>query len=441
MSRCRANRSPRWRSPFVVVYTVYPGVSPTDMETLVTRPIETELKAVSGIKEIRSTTSEGLSSIEVEFNPEQDLETALANVREKVDLAKPDLPPEAEDPRVQDVDFSQLPILLATLSGPVRRPAAHRGRRGDAGGHRGPSRRQPGDRGSAAGSGKSMCAGGPQAALSLLRAQPRRPGDRGGAGEPQCPRRARSPSAGWSTSSGSPPRCGKPSEIEDFVIKVREGQPVFVREMWRPSVFGFEDESSRSRVDREPSVTPQRRKRHRREPRRGRGPRETPRLIAGGKCSPAGISASVVGDISVEIRRMVSELENNVISGLLLVVGCLMAFVAAAELVLRRGGDPALDDGLVPRARLDRLHAEHDGAVQPHPHAGMLVDNAVVIVENIYRHPRARRRRPGPPPTRRPPSVGAPGHRLDDHHPLRLLAAADLAGDHRGLHVLPPGDT
>ena len=110
---------PEVKIPFILVYTIYPGVSPTDMETLVTRPIETELKAVSGIKEISSTTSEGLSSIAVEFNPETDLETALASVREKVDLAKSDLPPEAEDPRVQDMDFSQVPIMMITLSGPV----------------------------------------------------------------------------------------------------------------------------------------------------------------------------------------------------------------------------------------------------------------------------------------------------------------------------------
>ncbi len=68
------------------------------METLVTRPIETELKGISGVKEIRSTSSEGLSTIQVEFNPEVDLDTALQKVREKVDLAKADLPPEVGGP-------------------------------------------------------------------------------------------------------------------------------------------------------------------------------------------------------------------------------------------------------------------------------------------------------------------------------------------------------
>ena len=98
---------PEVKIPLILVYTMYGGVSPEDIETLLTRPIETELKAISGIKEIRSTSSEGISVIEVEFNPEVDLDTAIQKVREKVDLAKPELPGEAEDSRIQDVDVSQ----------------------------------------------------------------------------------------------------------------------------------------------------------------------------------------------------------------------------------------------------------------------------------------------------------------------------------------------
>jgi len=110
---------PEVKISLIFVYTLYPGVSPSDMETLVTRPIETELKGISGLKEIRSTSSEGISTIQVEFNPEVDLDTALQKVREKVDLAKADLPPEVEDPRIQDVDMSQIPILVVSLAGEV----------------------------------------------------------------------------------------------------------------------------------------------------------------------------------------------------------------------------------------------------------------------------------------------------------------------------------
>ena len=106
---------PEIKIPLILVSTPYSGVSPEDMETLVTRSIETEIKGISGIKEIRSTSSEGFSMIEVEFNPEVDHDTALQKVREKVDLAKNELPPDIDDdPRVQDIDVSQIPIVIIT---------------------------------------------------------------------------------------------------------------------------------------------------------------------------------------------------------------------------------------------------------------------------------------------------------------------------------------
>ena len=372
---------PEVEIPFVVVYTVYPGVSPTDMETLVTRPIETELKAVSGIKEIRSTTSEGLSSIEVEFNPEQDLETALANVREKVDLAKPDLPPEAEDPRVQDVDFSQLPILLATLSGPVGVQQLTE-----------VAEEMQEDIEALPGVNRVTVVGGREREVHV-QVDPKRLSffELSLADLVIAVARENRNVPGGEIAVGGleylvrlPAEVRQPSEIEDFVIKVREGQPVFVRDV-ASVVFGFEDESSRSRVDREPSVTLSV------EKRTGANLVAVADLVNAEidrwrEMLPAGISASVVGDISVEIRRMVSELENNVISGLLLVVGCLMAFVGlrnsffvgvaiplsmmASFLVLGWIGYTL--NMMVLFSLILML--------------GMLVDNAVVIVENIYRH-------------------------------------------------------
>ena len=110
---------PEVKISLIYVYTIYAGVSPEDIETLLTRPIETEVKSISGIKELRSTSSEGISVIEVEFNPEVDLDTALQKVREKVDLAKVDLPEEADDPRIQDVDVSRIPVLIINLAGEI----------------------------------------------------------------------------------------------------------------------------------------------------------------------------------------------------------------------------------------------------------------------------------------------------------------------------------
>ena len=372
---------PEVEIPFILVYTIYPGVSPTDMETLVTRPIETELKAVSGIKEISSTTSEGLSSIAVEFNPETDIETALASVREKVDLAKSDLPPEAEDPRVQDMDFSQVPIMMITLSGPVGSqrltevaeeiqedlealPGVNRvnvigGRVREVHVHVDPKRLAFFE--------LSLT----DVVVAVARENRNVPGGEIAVG-------------GLEYLVRLPAEVRLPSEIEDFVIKVRDGDPVFVRDV-AEVVFGFEDETSRSRVDREPSVTLSV------EKRTGANLVGVADLVNAelgrwDEMLPEGINTAVVGDISVEIRRMVNELENNVISGLLLVIGCLMAFVGfrnaffvgvaiplsmmASFLVLGWIGYTL--NMMVLFSLILML--------------GMLVDNAVVIVENIYRH-------------------------------------------------------
>jgi multidrug efflux pump len=104
--------------PTVLVQTVYPGNPPLDMENLVTRPIEKELEAVRGIKEIASTSSQDVSSIVVEFNTGIDLKQAVLDVKDAVDKAKSELPDDLpQDPLVQDIDFSEFPIIYINLSG------------------------------------------------------------------------------------------------------------------------------------------------------------------------------------------------------------------------------------------------------------------------------------------------------------------------------------
>ena len=109
--------SPDITIPFVLVYTLYPGVSPEDMESLVTRKLEDELSNISEVKEMTSTSSEGYSNITLEFDIETNLDEALQKVREKVDLAKPELPEDAEDPVIQEINFSEFPIMQVNVSG------------------------------------------------------------------------------------------------------------------------------------------------------------------------------------------------------------------------------------------------------------------------------------------------------------------------------------
>ena len=108
---------PEVNVPIIYVLTTLKGVSPEDADRLLVRPMEAELDSVEGVKEIRSTAFQGGASVLLEFEAGFDADRALEDVREKVDIAKADLPDETEEPRVHEVDLSLLPILVVTLGG------------------------------------------------------------------------------------------------------------------------------------------------------------------------------------------------------------------------------------------------------------------------------------------------------------------------------------
>ncbi len=87
--------SPDVKIPMVMVVTPYSGASPEDVENLVTRKLERELKGLSDLEEMSSTSVEGVSSILLEFDISVEMSDALQKVRDRVDTAKPELP---EDP-------------------------------------------------------------------------------------------------------------------------------------------------------------------------------------------------------------------------------------------------------------------------------------------------------------------------------------------------------
>lgn len=109
---------PEIKIPTIYVSTAYPGNSPLDMENLVTRPIEKELQSINGIKTLSSTSIQDFSAIVVEFNPDVDIDEVLLDVKDGVDKAKKDLPNDLPaDPTVMEVDFSEMPIMNINLSG------------------------------------------------------------------------------------------------------------------------------------------------------------------------------------------------------------------------------------------------------------------------------------------------------------------------------------
>jgi len=108
--------NPSIEIPIFIVNTVYPGISPADMESLVTQPIERELQGINGVKDIRSTTLESVSSVVVEFDLDVPLVEASQRVRERVDIARAELPADVEEPVIIEIDLDDFPIMTVNLA-------------------------------------------------------------------------------------------------------------------------------------------------------------------------------------------------------------------------------------------------------------------------------------------------------------------------------------
>lgn len=105
--------------PIIYVSMIHDGISPEDAERLLIRPMEKELQAIEGVKEMKSTAYEGQASVQLEFNAGFDAKRALADVRERVDIARTKLPDATDEPRVNEVNVALFPVLTIALSGPL----------------------------------------------------------------------------------------------------------------------------------------------------------------------------------------------------------------------------------------------------------------------------------------------------------------------------------
>ena len=104
--------------PTMYVQTIFPGTSPKDIENLVTKPIEKQIKSIAGVKKVTSTSVQSYSAVVVEFSTDVDVAQAKQKVKDAVDKAKPDLPADLpDDPTVQEIEFSEMPILFVNIAG------------------------------------------------------------------------------------------------------------------------------------------------------------------------------------------------------------------------------------------------------------------------------------------------------------------------------------
>ena len=104
--------------PQIFVSTPYPGASPTDVENLITKPLEKQMKSIGGVKKITSNSVQDFSNVIIEFQTDVSIPEAKREVKDAVDRAKTELPTDLrEDPRVVDIDISEFPIMFINLSG------------------------------------------------------------------------------------------------------------------------------------------------------------------------------------------------------------------------------------------------------------------------------------------------------------------------------------
>jgi CzcA family heavy metal efflux pump len=374
--------SPDIKVPYIFVQTSYEGVAPEDMEKLVTIPLERKLKGVSGLKELKSISDDGISMITIEFTPDVDVDDALQKVRDKVDQAKPDLPDELPDePEVRELNLSERPIMNVVLSGPfsLRRLKVFAEDFED--------RIE-----SIPGVLDAVIVGGLEREIHVLFDM-----DRVAFYKMPFSKLLDSVQKGNVNMPGGTMDIGKgrytvrtpedfhhPNEIDNIVAFVRDGKPVYLRDV-AEIVDSYKDPTDKSRLDGEVSVTIQVKKRA------GENIIEINDTVRGivkqmRHDLPPDLHISLTSDTSKDIRRMVADLENNIISGLILVLAVVFAFI---------GGRSALFVSLsIPISMLITFIALQALGITLNMVVlfslilalGMLVDNGIVVVENIYRH-------------------------------------------------------
>ena len=367
--------------PFVLVTTPYIGVSPEDIEGLVTVPIENELAGLKGVKEMSSTSAEGVSIISMEFQPDVVIEDALQKVRDRVDKAKPKLPEDAEDPSVAEISLSDVPILIVSMAGGL-----------DEEGLKELAEKLEDDLTRIPGVLDVNISGG-QERQFRVQVDPYRLGHYGlpmydvtGA---LADENVNIPGGQLAVGEGSfllrvPAEYQDAHDLEGVAIKRRGDRPVFIRDVARV-VDGFEDRTTYARMNQEPAVSVSVTKRS--------GANiieicdEIKRITTEQAESwPEGVRYEFLGDQSKGIRNIVSDLQNNILTALILVVGVVLFFMGFRNSLFVGIAIPL--SMLMSFLVIDLLGFTLNMVVlfSLILALGMLVDNAIVVIENIYRH-------------------------------------------------------
>ncbi len=109
--------APDIQIPLLIVTVPFPGASPEDVESLITNRAEQELQTIKNLKKIKSTSSESVAVLTLEFTSDFDISDARTKVREKMDQIKPDFPSDAEDYQITEINLSEQPLMILNIAG------------------------------------------------------------------------------------------------------------------------------------------------------------------------------------------------------------------------------------------------------------------------------------------------------------------------------------
>jgi len=373
--------TPDIKIPVIVVSVPYPGASPTDVEQLILTPVEKELKDLKDVNKLMGSAYEGAAVVTIEFSPAANIDESLQSVRDRVSRVRPKLPADVKDPEVKEVSFSDFPILIVNISGNYSMERLKRF-----------AEELQEDIEAVPGVLAAHLSGGleqqfrinvdPEAArvrnvalfdvVNAVRSENiNLPG-----GLIEVDR--------TSYLLRTPADFRGEKHLREIVVKAPGGRPVRLTDI-ATIERGFVKPTSYARINQVPCVSVQVTK---------RTGANIIHVVDGTKVlvdkyaaiAPSGTEIKLLNDQSIVIRDMVDDLVNNIITGLVLVIAVIFFFMGARNAALVSVAVPL--SMLLTFITLDAMGVTLNMVTlfALILALGMLVDNAIVIIENIYRH-------------------------------------------------------
>jgi multidrug efflux pump len=373
--------APDVKIPLVIIATPYIGVSPLDIEGLITQPLERELKGLKDLKQITSVSKEGLSTIRVEFNTGIDIDEGLRRVRDKVNSAKSQLPNDILDPVIMEINISEFPIMYVNVGGDVglarlKKIADNMQDKIEA---------IPGVIGADISGGLTPEV---QVNVDVYRMNAYQVSFDDVANAIRAENLS-IPGGTIDTKEKNltiriPGEFKEVRPLEDIVVKMQNGRPIYLRDIAKVD-YSFEDRQTYARLNKSEVVSLAVRKRAGENLLRIAD--EVKKIVDDTRGQlPQGISLHISNDQSRFVTRMVKELENSIFTGMLLVVLSLFMFFGFKNSLLISTAIPL--SMLIGFVVLSTLGITLNMVVlfSLVMVLGILVDDAIVVIENTYRH-------------------------------------------------------